>query len=225
MDFSTIKKDLIYIGIVFLILIGMFIFWPKNRISSILEDPTLVLLRQQTIKDSLEIVQLNKVKDSLKVIIKDKEVYIASLKQNITKIEYKYDTQKQKLSKLSTPEMLDSFIEQTGGRVDSIYSLPRMNLLNALEIFITAEKLSEIASVQSNIISSQDSTIKLQRLQVYTMEETDKILINSLDLHKTTVGLQAKKIIALERSLKKKTNINRILVVTTAVTSALLIIK
>ena len=222
MDFSTIKKDLIYIGIVFLILIGIFILWPKKPI---VQDPTLVLLRQQTIKDSLEIVQLNKVKDSLKVIIKDKEVYIASLKQNITKIEYKYDVQKQKLNKLSTPEMLDSFILQTGGKVDSIYSLPRMNLLNALEIFITAEKLSEISGVQSNIISSQDSTIKLQKLQVYTMEESNKILINSLDLHKTTVGLQAKKIIALEKSLKRKTNINRILIVTTAVTTTLLIIK
>lgn len=222
MDFSTIKKDLIYIGIVFLILIGIFILWPKKPV---IQDPTLVLLRQQTVRDSLEIVQLNKVKDSLKVIIKDKEVYIASLKQNITKIEYKYDIQKQKLNKLSTPEMLDSFITQTGGKVDSIYSLPRMNLLNALEIFITAERLSEVSTVQTNIIGSQDSTIKLQRLQIYTMEETNKILTNSLDLHKTTVGLQAQKIIALEKSLKRKTNINRILVVTTAVATTLLIIK
>ena len=182
-----------------LIVIGFLVFKPKPV------DPMISVLRQQTITDSLRIESLNKVVDSL-----DGEIY--QNKEKVRKLEIcnaqltnKYNKEREKLKGLSQSEAIELFVSQTGGRIaDSIYSIPRMNLLNALEIFITAEEMTLVNRNLKGIILVQDSTINYQAVQVITLKEACSLLTNSLELHKSALYLQNDKVEKLEKKMKRQ---------------------
>lgn len=191
-------KYLYSIIIALLIVIGFLVFRPKQV------DPTISILRQQTIKDSLRIESLIKGVDSLDSVIYQNEKKVAELTISNANLAIKYNKERYKLKGLSQSDAIESFVSQTGGRLDSIYSIPRMNLLYALEIFVDAQELTLVNRNLNSIVMTQDSIIADQGEQVIGLREAYAILNNSLELHKSALSLQEQENSRLEKKLKRK---------------------
>jgi len=182
-----------------LITIGFLIFKPKPV------DPMLSILRQQTVSDSLRIKSLIKGVDSLDGQIYQYKEKVSKLTICNAQLANKYNKEREKLKGLSQSDAIELFVNQTGGRIaDSIYSIPRMNLLNALEIFIDAEEQTMVNRNLNKIISVQDSIITDQGIQVITLRDVSNILTNDLELYKSALSLQNDKTNKLEKKLKRK---------------------
>lgn len=217
---------LIIILALVLILVVIYVIWPKPKPvkpnTDAINNNTLVLDLQHK-QDSIKLISLQKISDSLKIQIKDKEREITSLKNNVSNITQKYYSERNKLKKLSSPALMEDFISQTGGKVDSIYSIPRMNLLNALEIFLIAEENTIIVKNQQEIILNQDSLINFQSVRQRILEESNEILMNSLDSHRAMLKLQGEDILQLNKDLDKKQKWNKFLTITTIASTAVVI--
>lgn len=213
-------KHYIYIAIIIAILIGGYTMWPKPQQT----DPLIELLNQQHKTDSLRIISLLDSVSHAQGIIAQNNKEIAVLKREKAKISDKYSKEREKLSKLSSGEMIEVFVDETGGRVDSIYSIPRMNLINALDIFLCAEQEHETNGILEQIITKQDTTIYLQRKQVTELLEANDIALKSIELHRKTIQLQADKLIKLEKKHKRSETAKKILGATTIVATVIAIL-
>lgn len=169
-------------------------------------DPVISILRQQAVYDSIRVQRASERVDSLSKVIYQKDENIRLLKDKNALITKKYQEERNKLSLLSQDEAIDIFAIKTGGRLDSIYSIPRMNLLTALEIFITAEEETLLNGNLNEIIKTQDSTINLQRVQVMTLKDMNNTLLNSLELHKSAIN----EMTVENKSLNKKIRVWKI---------------
>lgn len=212
------------IAILVSMLILVHLLWPKQPIDN-QNDVQNAVLQERIYQDSIKIQNILQVNDSLEKEIVRNQVVIADLNKNIKNIEKKYHTQKKELDKLSDSELLDQFVDLTGGRLDSLYSLPRMNLLNALTIFVERNEFSDINLELRRIVSNQEEIIDLKDNQLENVLNVTEILNQNIDNYKLILQNQIEKENKLVKELKRKDTANKILLGTNAATLLLLLLK
>lgn len=216
--------DVLVVTAVLLLMLILIYLLPKQPIDN-QNDVQNAVLQERIYQDSIKIQNILQVNDSLEQEVVRNQVVIADLNKNIKNIEKKYHIQKKELDKLSDSELLDQFVDLTGGRLDSLYSLPRMNLLNALTISVERDEFSDINLELRRIVSNQAEIIDLKDNQLENVLSVTEILNQNIDNYKLILQNQIEKENKLLKKLKRKDTANKILLGTNAVTLLLLLLK